>query len=117
MESAQQLKERIRTQFLSRPMESVDVPQWGTRVFFKSPNLSTIKSAVADSKGDSFEMNARIVVACALDENGQHIWSKVEYRDMMTEYDPAVIVMIAKAIMKGFNFIAEPQQQTEDEKN
>ncbi len=117
MATAQQIKERAKAQFQSRPIESIDVPQWGTKIYFRSPNLSTIKAAFADSKGDNFEMNARIVVSCALNEAGEHIWSKVEYRDMMTEYDPGVIITIAKAIMSGVNLISDPQQQAEDEKN
>lgn len=115
--SASQIKERAKSQFLNRATDSLDIPQWGAKVYFKTPNLSTIKSVMADSKGDNIEAQARIVVACATDENGERIWSKAEYKDLMIEYDPAVVAMIAAAIMKGISLEVTPAQMAEDEKN
>lgn len=117
MMNAAQLKEKAKAQFGSRGLQSIVVPQWDATIYYKSPNLSTIKAAYAQSKGDSFEMNARIVVACAMDENENRIWNGAEYKDLMVEYDPGAVVMVAKAIMEGVNLMSDPQQQAEDEKN
>lgn len=116
MATAQEIKERAKAQFLARATESVEVPQWGTRIYFKTPNLSTIKSVMADAKGDNIEAQARIVVACATDEHGERIWNKTEYKDLMTEYDPAAVALVASAIMQGMS-LGDAKEMAEDEKN
>lgn len=111
-------KERAKARFLDRAILSIEVPQWEITVFFKTPNLETIKAAVAASQGDTFESQARLVVACAMDENGEKIWkNKAEYKDLMTSYDPGAVAAVAKAITDGMKLNLSVQEQTEDEKN
>lgn len=116
MSNAQQMKERAK-QFATRALQSVEVPQWGGKVFYRTPNLSTIKAANAEAQGDSFEFNARIVVACGLDEDGKPIWNKAEYKDLMVEYDPAAVVFVANAIMADAKDLGTSKQLADDEKN
>jgi hypothetical protein len=117
MMNAAQLKEKAKAQFLARATDSIEVPQWGATIYFKTPNLTTIKSAMADAKGDNIEAQARIVVACATDENGDRIWSKAEYKDLMIEYDPGAVAMIAGAIMKNVSLAPDAAHMADDEKN
>lgn len=117
MDIRQQIKERAKSHWAERGTGSVEVPEWETTIFFKSPNLATLKDAMSEAKGDPIEAQARIVVACAVDSEGQKIWAKAEYRDLMIGYDPSVVARIGNAIMAGTSFAATPQEMAADEKN
>mgnify|MGYP001054892153 CR=1 FL=1 len=58
-----------------------------------------LKQVMADAKGDPIEMQARIVVACAMNEKGERIWQRLDYSELMREYDPAIVARIANLIM------------------
>jgi hypothetical protein len=110
-------KERAKAHFADRGMQNVDVPEWHGKIFYKTPNLAVLKRVMADSKGDAIEAQARIVVACATDENGEKIWSSPEYQDLMKSVDPGVVARIANAIMANVNLDFSPASMADDEKN
>jgi len=114
----EKFRQRAESQFASRAMKSVFIPPWNETIYYKSPNLETIKAASINSKGEPLEMGARIVVACATDENGTRIWpNSAQYKDLMTKYEPDGVSALIKAIMEGVSGMSDPQQQAEDEKN
>jgi hypothetical protein len=117
MDFRQQIKERARAQFANRETHKIEVPEWGATIFYKTPNLATMKQVTSESQGDPFEMQARLVVACATDDTGERIWSKAEYKDLMMAVDPAVVARIANQIMADANLDGGPQKRAEDEKN
>lgn len=117
MDFRQQIKERARAQFVNRETHKIEVPEWGATIFYKTPNLATLKLVNAESQGDPIEMQARLVVACSTDDTGERIWNRVEYKDLMTAADPGVVARIANAIMAAANLDASAKQMAEDEKN
>lgn len=110
-------KERAKAHFADRGRQSIDVPEWGGVIFYKTPNLAILKRVMADAKGDAIEAQARIVVACATDENGEKIWQTPEYQDLMKAMDPGVVARIANAIMKDVSLDFSPGAMADDEKN
>lgn len=117
MDLRQQIKDRAKSHWAKRETGTVEVLEWGATIHFKSPNLATVKAAMADAKGDPIEAQARIVVACATDVDGNRIWSKAEYRDLMIEYDPSIVTRIGNAIMADVGFAATAKEMADDEKN
>jgi hypothetical protein len=117
MDIRQQIKERAKAHFASRSVGKVEVPEWDCAIFYKTPNLATLKAVMAEAQGDAIEAQARIVVACATDDAGERIWSKPEYRDLMTSVDPGIVARIANAILAEANLDMNAKQAAEDEKN
>lgn len=117
MEIRQQIRERAKSHFAGRQTGKIEVPEWEATIFYKTPNLATLKAAFAEAQGDTIEAQARIVVACATDDTGERIWSKADYRDLMTSVDPAVVARIANAIMADAKLDSSAKQMAEDEKN
>lgn len=117
MDIRQQIKERAKQHFASRSIGKIEIPEWEATIFYKTPNLATLKSVMAEAQGDNIEAQARIVVACATDEAGEKIWAKLEYKDLMTSVDPGVVARIATAIMAAANLDMGGKQAAEDEKN
>lgn len=112
-----QVKEKAKAQWADRSRGQVDVPEWETTIYFKTPNLAMLKDVSNDSGRDPIESQARLVVACATDVNGERIWNKAEWHDLMTAYDPSIVSRIASAIMSKSSFAATPQEKAIDEKN
>jgi hypothetical protein len=117
MSSRQDIKDRAKAHFTARTGGKIEIPEWDCTIYFKTPNLATLKAVWADAQGDNIEAQARIVVACATDESGEKIWSKPEYRDLMTTVDPNIVARIGNAIMGGSNLDLNAKQMAEDEKN
>lgn len=117
MDARHALKERAKAHWTARGTKSIEVPEWQATVFYRTPNLSTLKEVMSDSKGDAIEAQARVVVACCTDEDGQKIWSKPEYLDLMKSTDPGIVARLANAIMAEANLDFTPREVAEDEKN
>lgn len=117
MDARQQLKDRAKAHFAGRDRGRVDVPEWEAVIWYKTPNLATLKAVMAEAMGDTIEAQARIVVACATDDAGERIWSKAEYKDLMTSVDPGIVARIANAIMADAKLDSSPKAAAEDEKN
>ena len=117
MDTRQQIKERAKAHFAERKIGTIEIPEWDSKIFYKAPNLATLKAAMSEAQGDTIEAQARIVVACATDDAGERIWSKAEYRDLMTSVDPGLVARIANAIMAASKLDMRAKQQAEDEKN
>lgn len=110
-------KERAKAHWADRGTESTHIAEWDATIFFKAPNFATIKAVTAESKGDPIEYAARMVVACAMDEHGEKIWSKPEYKDLMTMVDPQIILRIFKEIVKDAKLNLSAEELAADEKN
>jgi hypothetical protein len=111
------LKDRAKAHWTGRGTRSIDVPEWGATIFYRTPNLAIIKAVMEESKGDTIEAQARIVVACAMDDSDERIWSKPEYKDLMTSVDPAIVARLATAIMADGSLDLSPKDMAADEKN
>jgi len=117
MDIRQQIKDRAKAHFAERGTGKVEVPEWEATIYYKTPNLATLKAVFAEAQGDNIEAQARVVVACAMDDAGAKIWSKAEYRDLMTSVDPSIVARIANAILAEAKLDTSPKQMAEDEKN
>lgn len=111
------IKEKAKAHFAARATHEIEIPEWGETVYYKTPNMQAYKVILAESNGNAIEMQARLVVQCATDANGQRIWQKQEYSDLMREYDPGIIARIANEIMAEAKLDAGPKEQAETEKN
>ena len=111
------IKERAKAQFAERATVELAIPEWGGSIFYRAPNLHVYKECIAESKGDQVEFNARLVVACAKDANGEPIWRKAEVVELMREYDPKIITYIASEITKTIALATTPADMAEAEKN
>lgn len=108
--------ERALGHFEARPRFEVDCPEWGAVVFFKVPNLATFAKVQADAK-NAVEMTARLVARCAEHEDGKRMFGDLDYKDLMTRTDPAVVRRIADAIMARSNLAGGDADVLDAEKN
>lgn len=112
--------ERAVSHFKSIPRQSVDAPEWATepggefKVYFAIPNAKTLDAANA---GGAMELSARLVAMCATDENGERLFSPLDYKELMIKAHPAVIGRIANAIMKHARLDMSQKGMDEAEKN
>lgn len=115
--------DRAIAQFQSRPTHEVDVPEWSEdgasefKVYFKTPNGSTLSKVHKESKGDPIEAAARMVALCALDGNGERLFKPLDYADIMKRTDPAVFSRIAGRMMEEAKLDVSPQGMADAEKN
>ena len=107
------IKDKLKAHYAERARHELYIPEADETVYFKTPNLATLKQVTADSKGNPIEMQARLVVSCCTDANGEKIWKPIEYADLMREYDPAVVARIANTITEKANLTEESVKAAE----
>lgn len=96
--------ERALAHFENRAMHQIEVPEWGEAgtpliVYFKTPNMSDLSRVQRESKGDTIEQAARLVVLRASDADGTRLFQNASYIELMKHCDPAVVSRIANAII------------------
>lgn len=110
--------ERIIAAYESRPMKSVECPEWGMTIYFRTPNQATLKKGYADSKGDPLEQAARLVMLMATDIDGNRLFSPSDMAELMNRVEAGPINRIAQAIMAEFEKVdLSPAGQAAAEKN
>ena len=102
-----------RTRFAARPRNRMAMPEWTPdgepvmEVFFKTPNAITLSEIEEASKGNQFEQTARLVVACAEDQEGQKLFAPGDHKDLLIFTDPVALGRLGRAIMAGASIDAE----------
>lgn len=108
--------ERAQAHWDSRPQHEIEVAEWGEKgaaltVCFRTPNAATLSRVVKESKGDTIEQAARLVVACATDMNGERLFKPADAVTLMKHVDPGVVTRIAAKIMAEARFDVEESEK------
>jgi hypothetical protein len=78
---------------LSTELLSVEVPEWGDKVYYRSTingkKQSLIMSLYAQDK--HIEAMAMSLIVRALDDQGNAVWSPKELQEVMRDYDNNII--------------------------
>lgn len=85
----------------NKGMESLDVPEWGTTVYWKTGGLnfaSQAKVIELQQSGKTAEALVEMLLMRALDENGKRMFKTAEKTVIMNQVDPNVILKIVTAM-------------------
>lgn len=90
-------------QAISQEMESIDVPEWGTTVYFKrSATLKETEVVVALHKENKIaEALVMTLVLRARDADGNKMFKTADKFDLMNNVDPKVVTRVATAILNS----------------
>jgi len=85
---------------LNNPMESIEVPEWGTRIWFKRVTTLKEESKIMEltTQGKTVEALVESIILRARNEDGSRMFNMADRVTMMNEVDPKVIVRIAGAM-------------------
>jgi len=85
---------------LNNPMEQIDVPEWGTRIWFKRVTTLKEESKVMElsQQGKTVEALIESIIMRARNEDGTKMFTMPDKITMMNEIDPKVIIRIAGAM-------------------
>lgn len=83
---------------LSAPMASVEVPEWGTTLFFKPSTLAQRDRIYKHINDGSLEALVETLIQRALDGDGKRVFNEACRKDLMTRTDPDVISRIVTAM-------------------
>jgi hypothetical protein len=81
----------------SGEMESLEVPEWGTTVYWKKGGLNFAqqnKVIELTNQGKTAEALVEMLILRALDEDGKKMFKAVEKNEIMREVDPNIILKI-----------------------
>jgi len=81
---------------MSGDLKSVNVPEWGTKVYFKSSMNFKDQGAVLRLHGDNKPAEAVIMtlILKAMDKNGVKLFTRSNMTEMMLTVDPEVVSRI-----------------------
>lgn len=85
---------------LNNPMDSVEVPEWGARIWFKRVTTLKEESKIMEltTQGKTVEALVESIILRARNEDGSRMFNMADRVTMMNEVDPKVIVRIAGAM-------------------
>lgn len=81
-------------------MKSVDVPEWQTKIYFKSVSTLKEESRIVEltQQGKTVEALVESILVRSRNEDGSKMFSAADKPTLMNEVDPAVIIRIASEI-------------------
>lgn len=85
----------------SGELNSLEVPQWETTVYWKSGGLnfaSQSKVIELTNAGKTAEALVEMLILRAIDSDGKKMFKQVEKNEIMREVDPDVILKIVTAM-------------------
>ena len=85
---------------LSGEMNSIEVPEWETTIFFKSVSTFVQQQKVIEyhGKGNMVDALVETLISRALDVNGKRVFSNADRDVLKREVDPNVIIRVCTAI-------------------
>ena len=97
------IKENAKTQFkakLSGELNSVDVPEWGEKIYFKNAINGKKQGQIMSlyDQGKIVESVCMSLIMRALDKEGNAIWRPAELQELLREYDVEVIARVVEQI-------------------
>jgi hypothetical protein len=99
---------------LTDKLESVEVPEWETKIFFKgSATLKQTEEVVALHRDNKMaEALAQTLISRGLNEDGSKMFTVADKFDLMNSVDPSVVTRVATIILNS-----EAENTDEVEKN
>ena len=98
---AENVMEKAKAHFLDKiqgEMKSIEVPEWGTTIYFKPLSLTQQDRIYQYIRKGSLESLAETLIVRALDENGNHMFKAANKTEFMHMVDPAVVNKIVLAM-------------------
>ena len=97
------IKENAKTQFkakLSGELNSVDVPEWGEKIYFKNAINGKKQGQIMSlyDQGKIVESVCMSLIMRALDKEGNAVWRPAELQELLREYDVEVIARVVEQI-------------------
>lgn len=85
---------------LNNPMDVIDVPEWGTKIYFKRVTTLKEESKVMElsQSGKTVEALVESIVMRARNEDGSKMFTMPDKITILNEVDPKVIIRIAGAM-------------------
>lgn len=80
---------------------SVDVPEWGTKVYWKIGGLNFAQQSKViqlQNSGQSAEALVEMLIIRALDADGNKMFKNLDKQELMREVDPNIILKIVSAM-------------------
>jgi hypothetical protein len=79
---------------LSGELKSIEVPEWGCKIFFKDVNTLREESKIVElaQQGKTVEALVQTLVIKARNEDGTKMFSEADKMVLMNEVDPNVII-------------------------
>ena len=86
---------------LAGGLESINVPEWDTNVYFRpSATLKQTEAVVAlHGKGQVMEALVTVLLQRALDEDGKPLFKKADTYELMNSVDPEIVIRVANHIL------------------
>lgn len=86
-----------------KEMKSYYVEEWDTTIYYRSTSSLQAESEVVEltRKGKSIEALVVSIINKARDENGKHIFKKLDKDKLMREVDPQVVLRISSVLNGG----------------
>lgn len=88
---------------LTDKMESIEVPEWDTTVYYRSSaTLKQTEEVVALHRENKVaEALAQVLISRALNEDGKKMFTVADKNDLMNNVDPDVVTRIATHILNS----------------
>jgi len=88
---------------LTDKLESVEVPEWETKVYFKgSATLKQTEEVVALHRDNKMaEALAQTLISRGLNEDGSKMFTVADKFDLMNSVDPSVVTRVATTILNS----------------
>lgn len=85
---------------ISGEMKSVEVPEWQTRVYFKTVSTLRDESRIVEltQQGKTVEALVESILVRARNEDGTKMFTTADKPTLMNEVDPGVIIRLAGAM-------------------
>jgi hypothetical protein len=96
-------------------MKSIDVPEWETKIFFKSVTSLREEGKILElsQQGKSVEALVESLVVRARNEDGSRMFTMADKMILMNEVDPKVLIRIVGEM----NSVTQNMDMEETEKN
>lgn len=85
---------------ISGEMRSIDVPEWETRIYFKTVSTLRDEGRIVElsQQGKTVEALVESILLRARNEDGSRMFTAADKPTLLNEVDPAVIIRIAGEI-------------------
>ena len=86
--------------FSNQEVRSMEVPEWGVKIFAKNLSLSDKAKWLARSKDDTTDYMVYAVIYGAVDEKGEPLFDVGDKPKLRNSVDPEVLSTVANFVLK-----------------
>jgi hypothetical protein len=97
---------------ISADMKSIDVPEWGGKIHFKSAITLREQSKLIElaSQGKTVEALVESLIVKARNEDGSKMFNMADKVTMMNEVDPQIIIRVVGEINAATDDVASMEE-------